>query len=66
MTNCKMTDASHALVSIARQAAYSTHRDTGYSAPTGWVPTVDGGAIVEYADDTCETFSAADLASAAE
>lgn len=58
----KMATATNTLRNLANQAQYSTRRDSGYSPASSWSKTTNGGAIVDYEDGTCETFSAADLA----
>ena len=56
-----MHNASKAIKAIARQAQYDSKRDTGYSEAIGFDVTAQGGAIIHYADGTCETITARDL-----
>jgi len=60
-----MDDASKAIKAVARQAQYDSKRDTGHSEAVGFDVTAQGGAIIHYADGTCETITARDLEDAA-
>lgn len=60
-----LNTASKALRYLASRAQYSTKRNNGYSKAIGWNPC-GTGAIITFADDTCETFDEERIASAAE